>query len=94
MARPVISLGYLRKRKVERTQEFRDGLKEGMTADEVVAFSRKKLVKYTRGPEKIAEDGSGYVVEWYYPGVILTLKRVESPGPYVVVNVEMGEVVN
>ena len=92
MSKPQITHGFIRRRKVERLQAFKDGLKVGMLADDVLKFAKKKLVRYTRGPEKIAESDTGYIVNWFYPGVILTLQREEKIGPYKISNIEMGEI--
>ena len=93
MSKTQISLGFVRRRKEERFQEFKNGLKVGMLADEVLEFAKKKLVRSTRRPEKIAESDHGYIVNWYYPGIILRMEREEFPGPYKVANIEMGDVV-
>lgn len=92
MPKPQITLGFVKRRKAERLQEFKDGLEVGMLADDVLKFAKKKLVRSTRRPEKISENDFGYVVNWYYPGVILRMEREEKIGPYKIVNIEMGEI--
>ncbi len=93
MSKNQISLGFVKRRKVERLQEFKDGLMVGMLADDVLKFARKKLVYRVRRPERISENDFGYVVNWFYPGVILTMEREEKIGPYKISNIEMGEIV-
>ena len=56
MSKTQISLGFVRRRKEERFQEFKNGLKVGMLADDVLKLAREKIVRYTRRPEKIAES--------------------------------------
>jgi len=92
MPKPQITLGFVRRRKAERLQEFKDGLQIGMLADDVLKFAGKKLIRYTRRPIKIAENDFGYIVNWFYPGVILTLQREEKIGPYKVAKVNLGKV--
>lgn len=93
MPKTQISLGFVRRRKEERFQEFKNGLKVGMLADDVLKFARKKLVRSIRRPEKIAESDRGYIVNWYYPGIVLRMEREEFPGPYKIASIEMGEIV-
>ena len=93
MPKPQITLGFVKRRKEERLQEFKDGLKVGMLADDVLKLAKKKLVRSTRRPEKISENDFGYVVNWHYPGIILRMEREEKIGPYKISNVEMGEIV-
>lgn len=64
-----------------------------MLADDVLKLAGKKLVKFTRRPEKIAEGDYGYIVNWFYPGVVLRMEREEKIGPYKIANIEMGEIV-
>ncbi len=93
MPKPQITLGFVRHRKADRLQEFKDGLKVGMLADDVLKLAGKKLVKFTRRPEKIAESDYGYIVNWFYPGVILRMEREEKISPYKISGIEMGEIV-
>ena len=92
MPKPQITLGFVRRRKADRLQAFKDGLKIGMLADDVLKLAGKKLVKFTRRAEKIAESDYGYIVNWFYPGIVLTLQREEKIGPYKISNIEMGEI--
>lgn len=93
MSKPQITSGFIRRRKVERLQEFKDGLVVGMLADDVLKFAGKKLLRYTRGPIKISENDFGYIVNWFYPGIILRMEREEKIGPYKISKIEMGEIV-
>ena len=93
MPRPQLSFGFIKKRKMDRLQEFKDGLEIGMLADDVLKLAKKKLVKFTRRPEKIAESDYGYIVNWFYPGVVLRMEREEKIGPYKISKIEMGEIV-
>ena len=93
MPKPQITLGFVKRRKAERIQEFKDGLKVGMLADDVLKLAKKKLVRSTRRPEKISENDFGYVVNWHYPGIILRMEREEKIGPYKISSTEMGEIV-
>ena len=92
MPRPQITLGFIKKRKADRLQEFKDSLGIGMLADDVLKFAGKKLVKFTRRSEKISENDFGYVVNWFYPGVILTMQREEKIGPYKISKIDTGKV--
>ena len=93
MSRPQISIGFIKKRKADRLQEFKDGLVVGMLADDVLKLAGKKLIKITRRPEKIAESDYGYIVNWFYPGVVLRMEREEKIGPYKISKIEIGEIV-
>ena len=93
MSKQNLTLGFIRKRKADRLQEFKDGLQVGMLADDVLKFAGKKLIRYTRGPMKISENDFGYIVNWFYPGIILRMEREEKIGPYKISNIEMGEIV-
>ncbi len=93
MPKHQITLGFVRRRKAERLQEFKDGLKVGMLADDVLKFAGKKLLRYTRRPVKISENDFGYIVNWFYPGIILRMEREEKVGPYKVSKIEIGEIV-
>ena len=93
MSKPLISPGFIRQRKIDRLQEFKDGLKVGMLADVVLDLAKKKLVRSVRRPEKISENDFGYVVNWHYPGVILRMEREEKIGPYKVAKIDLGKVV-
>ena len=93
MPKPQITLGFVRHRKAERLQEFKDGLVVGMLADVVLKFAEKKLIRRTRRPIKISENDFGYIVNWFYPGIILRMEREEKIGPYKISKIEMGEIV-
>ncbi len=93
MPKPQITLGFVRHRKADRLQEFKDGLKVGMLADDVLKLAGKKLLRYTRRPVKISENDFGYIVNWFYPGIILRMEREEKIGPYKISKIEMGEIV-
>lgn len=85
--------GFLQKKDQSHLQEFKDGIVNGMEADEVIKISRKNKIRFVRKPEKVRGDGkNSYIVNWFYPGTILTLKRVDRPGPYRVVKIEHGEI--
>jgi len=92
MPRPQISIGFIKKRKADRLQEFKDSLGIGMSADDVLKLAGKKLVKITRRSEKIAESDYGYIVNWFYSGVIITLQREEKIGPYKITEIDKGKV--
>ena len=92
MSKQNITLGFVRRRKVERLQEFKDGLQVGMLADDVLKFAGKKLIRYTRRPVKISENDFGYIVNWFYPGIILRMEKEEKIGPYKISKIEMGEI--
>ncbi len=92
MPRPQISHGFTVRRKANNLQAFKDGLKIGMDADDVLALAKKKLIRVVRRPEKISEDEHGYIVNWFYPGVILTMQREEKIGPYKVAKIDLGEI--
>ncbi len=93
MSRPQLSIGFIKKRKVERLQEFKDSLEIGMLADDVLKLAGKKLLRYTRRPVKISENDFGYIVNWFYPGIILRMEREEKIGPYKISKIEIGEIV-
>ena len=92
MPKPQITLGFVRHRKADRLQEFKDDMEIGMLADDVLKLAGKKLVKFARRPEKIAESDYGYIVNWFYRGVILRMEREEKNGPYKISGIEMGEI--
>jgi hypothetical protein len=92
MSKQNITLGFIKKRKADRLQEFKDGLMVGMLADEVLKFAEKKLIRRVRRPEKISENDFGYIVNWFYPGVILAMQREKKIGPYKVAEIDLGEV--
>lgn len=92
MTKHQISLGFIKHRKIERLQEFKDGLKVGMDADSVLKFAEKKLIRRTRRPEKISENDFGYIVNWFYPGIVLRMAKEEKIGPYKISNIERGEI--
>ncbi len=92
MPRPQISHGFTMRRKANNLQAFKDGLKIGMDADDVLKLARKKLIRVVYRPEKISEDEHGYIVNWFYPGVILTMQREEKIGPYKVAKIDLGEI--
>ena len=93
MPKPQINPGFVRHRKVERLQEFKDSLEIGMLADDVLKLAGKKLVKFTQRAEKIAESDYGYIVNWFYPGVVITLRREFTPGAYKISKIEEGEII-
>ena len=93
MSKPQITLGFVRHRKAERLQEFKDGLQVGMLADDVLKFAGKKLIRYIRGPIKISENDFGYIVNWFYPGIILRMEKEKKIGPYKISKIEIGEIV-
>ena len=82
MPKKHILIGDIKKRKIERLQEFKDELSIGMLADDVLALAYNKLVRQIKEPRKIDTTDLGYVVEWYYPGIILEMGRVTLPGAY------------
>ena len=92
MPRPQISHGFTMRRKANNLQAFKDGLKIGMDADDVLKLAKKKLIRVVRRPEKISEDEHGYIVNWFYPGVIITLRRESTPGVYKISKIEEGEI--
>ncbi len=92
MPRPQISHGFTLRRKANNLQAFKDGLKIGMDADDVLALAKKKLIREVHRPEKISEDEHGYIVNWFYPGVIITLRRESTPGAYKISKIEEGEI--
>ncbi len=93
MSKQNITLGFVRRRKAERLQEFKDGLQVGMLADDVLKFAEKKLIRRTRRPIKISENDFGYIVNWFYPGIILKMEREEKIRPYKISKIEIGEIV-
>ena len=92
MPRPQISHGFTMRRKANNLQAFKYGLKIGMDADDVVALAKKKHIRVVRRPEKISEDEHGYIVNWFYPGVVITLRRESTPGAYKISKIEEGEI--